>query len=151
MDAGSVLCLNHSALLVTMMTPAYPQSRGDQRCQFTAKIENFKNRLFQGRLLNESLQVYRRRGIERRAKNNYMARADSIVGTHDHVDLRESLHTNLAELPERTREVVVLRMIQGLGGNEVKELLGCSAAEVSRLLHQGLEQLRRLLAESFVK
>ena len=37
--------------------------------------------------------------------------------------------------------------MEGLAGNDVKELLGCSAAEVSRQLHRGLEQLRGLMVE----
>lgn len=102
-------------------------------------------------VINESLQVYRQRRIEQRATNNYVFKGDSILGTHEHVDLRESLYINLAELPEKTREIVVLRIIHGLSGNEVKNLLGCSAAEISRTLHKGLEQLRKMLADSFAK
>ena len=50
-------------------------------------------------------------------------------------------------LPETARMVVALRVMHGLSGNEVKDLLGCSAGEVSRQLHRGMEQLRGLLAE----
>jgi DNA-directed RNA polymerase specialized sigma24 family protein len=35
--------------------------------------------------------------------------------------------------------------MEGLSGNDVKELLGCSASQVSRILHEGLEHLRRLM------
>jgi DNA-directed RNA polymerase specialized sigma24 family protein len=52
----------------------------------------------------------------------------------------------LRELPDLTRAVVVLRIMQGMSGNEVKGLLGCSAAEVSRRLYSGMEQLRTLLS-----
>ena len=37
-----------------------------------------------------------------------------------------------------------------MSGNEVSELLGSSAANVSRRLHEGLDRLRRLLAERTV-
>jgi hypothetical protein len=32
-----------------------------------------------------------------------------------------------------------------MSGNAVKEMLGCSAAQVSRMLHEGLNQLRMIL------
>jgi len=54
----------------------------------------------------------------------------------------------LATLPEALREVLVLRMMQGISGNEVAELLGISAAEVSRRLHAGMQRLREFLGES---
>ena len=38
-----------------------------------------------------------------------------------------------------------------MSGNEVKELLGCSASQVSRALHEGLEQLRTILNDRDVE
>ena len=38
-------------------------------------------------------------------------------------------------------------LVQALEGKDVKDLLGCSASEVSRHLHAGMTRLRRLLAD----
>lgn len=56
--------------------------------------------------------------------------------------LREKLLDGLASLEEELREVVVLRVVEGLSGVEVQRVLGLSAADVSRRLHAGLNRLR---------
>ncbi len=93
-------------------------------------------------VINDSLAQLRRGKIEQRvlserAKNERVAEpADAGLAMREHVLAR------LGELDETVQAVVALRVMEGLSGNEVKELLGCSAAQVSRLLHEGLEQLR---------
>ena len=67
------------------------------------------------------------------------------------MDMREAVVQAMDRLPETARTVVALRLMQGMSGNEVKDLLGCSASEVSRQLHAGMEQLRGLLAEFEVR
>jgi RNA polymerase sigma factor (sigma-70 family) len=101
-------------------------------------------------VLNGSLQAVRRGKVERRAMQDQArlrstAAADPPPGGAD--ELRETVVAALGRLPEQTRLVVALRVMEGLAGNEVKELLGCSAAEVSRQLHRGLEQLRGQMVE----
>jgi RNA polymerase sigma-70 factor (ECF subfamily) len=56
-------------------------------------------------------------------------------------DIQEALDA----LPEKTRAVVVLRLVHGYSGNEASECLGVGASEISRRLHEGMESLRRLL------
>jgi RNA polymerase sigma-70 factor (ECF subfamily) len=101
-------------------------------------------------VLNGSLEAVRRGKVERRAMQDQArvraaASVSSPPGGAD--ELRETVLAALGRLPEQTRLVVALRVMEGLAGNEVKELLGCSAAEVSRQLHRGLEQLRGLMVE----
>jgi RNA polymerase sigma-70 factor (ECF subfamily) len=55
----------------------------------------------------------------------------------------------LDELPARQREVVTLRDVNGLSGNEVCEVLGISEGNQRVLLHRGRSHLRRSL-EQFV-
>jgi RNA polymerase sigma-70 factor (ECF subfamily) len=94
-------------------------------------------------VINESLQVLRRRKTERRAFENVKQIAPtSSDGPLDPLATRDSAVAALESLPETTRAVVALRIMQGLSGNDVKDLLGCSASQVSRMLHDGLEQLR---------
>jgi RNA polymerase sigma-70 factor (ECF subfamily) len=92
-------------------------------------------------VVNESLQVLRRRKTELAALETaalFRAPQQSLPG--DPLENRDHVLLALEKLPEITRLVVAMRLMQGLSGNEVKELLGCSAAEVSRQLHCGIER-----------
>lgn len=109
-------------------------------------------------VVNESFRVLRRRQTERRILEQRegpnegvgegMGEGASNPGCL--VERRDLVAHALGRLEEPTRTVVVLRQMQGLSGNEVKDLLGCSASEVSRRLHRGLEELRDYLHESNV-
>lgn len=97
-------------------------------------------------VVNESLQRCRRGKTEERALAKCMA-AREPNETHPAAgDPGELPRTILCELSEEVRTVVALRLIDGMSGNEVAVLLGCSASEVSRRLHQGMDELRRRLA-----
>ena len=98
-------------------------------------------------VINGSLQAIRRGKVERRAMQDQARSRPAADPAGDPLELRECVLAALGRLPEQTRLVVAMRVMEGLAGNEVKELLGCSAAEVSRRLHRGLEQLRRMMAE----
>lgn len=62
-------------------------------------------------------------------------------------DLRSDLFRLLPTLPARQREVVVLRLLEGLSTREVAELLGCSDGTVKTHLHRATRSLRRRLEE----
>jgi RNA polymerase sigma factor (sigma-70 family) len=99
-------------------------------------------------VINQSVQVLRRR---KTADGAIAAQALSLQPARrpdQELELKDTVMTALAELPERTQQVVVLRLMQGLSGNEVKQILGCSASEVSRHLHAGIDSLRAALKES---
>jgi RNA polymerase sigma-70 factor (ECF subfamily) len=101
-------------------------------------------------VVNESLQAARRRKTELRAnaaRTQADAAAPAPAPRHEQADLRKAVLAALEHLPETPRLVVALRVMQDMSGNEVKDLLGCSAAEVSRQLHHGMELLRPLLAD----
>ena len=105
-------------------------------------------------VVNESLRMRRRQSGERRALREWNVRQEAATDNRsrsrdptdrgERPELHETLHTALAELPEKTQAVVVLRLMQGMPGEEVKGLLGCSSSEVSRRLHQGMAMLRQL-------
>ena len=91
----------------------------------------------------DCLQRLRRLRIERKAMRGYTDRpAQDVKAPGYDSELREAVLDGLARLPELTQMVVVYRVMQGLSGDEVTELVGCSASEVSRQLHRGLDQLR---------
>jgi len=98
---------------------------------------------------NECFGILRRRRVE---QEDLIRRTDRPViedNPGSRMARREVVANALGELSEPTRMVVTLRLMQGLSGNEVKEHLGCSASEVSRRLHEGMQTLRTLLAEEF--
>jgi RNA polymerase sigma-70 factor, ECF subfamily len=53
----------------------------------------------------------------------------------------------LAQLPEAQRDAVVLRHFQDCSLAQIAEQLDCTTAAVTGLLHRGLKNLRKLLAE----
>jgi RNA polymerase sigma-70 factor (ECF subfamily) len=65
------------------------------------------------------------------------------------LELRERLRDALDELPERQREVLALRDVEGLGSEDVCALLGLSAENQRVLLHRGRSRLRTKL-EAYV-
>jgi RNA polymerase sigma-70 factor, ECF subfamily len=100
-------------------------------------------------VMNGALAVLRRRKVEKRVLQQHRAVAvGDGISVSEQLELRDSLLHAVDALPQALREVIVLRILQELSGNEVKALLGCSASEVSRHLHRGLEQLRSALSES---
>ena len=96
-------------------------------------------------VVTESLQARRRGNIERRVLS------DPVWQNKEHrpvdPDLREGVLKAMEQLPEQARLIVALRVMQGVSGNEVKDLLGCSAPEVSRQLHRGLEMLAEMMED----
>jgi RNA polymerase sigma-70 factor, ECF subfamily len=53
----------------------------------------------------------------------------------------------LAQLPEAQRDAVVLRHFEGLPLAQIAEQLHCTTAAVTGLLHRGLKNLRKSLAD----
>jgi RNA polymerase sigma-70 factor, ECF subfamily len=61
--------------------------------------------------------------------------------------LAERIHSSLQELPARQREVVMLRDVDGLSGQEVCQVLSISEANQRVLLHRGRSHLRQALED----
>jgi RNA polymerase sigma-70 factor (ECF subfamily) len=59
----------------------------------------------------------------------------------------DQLHAALGQLPERQREVVMLRDVDGLSGAEVCAVLEISEANQRVLLHRGRSRLRQALED----
>lgn len=98
-------------------------------------------------VVNESLQIVRRRSIEARVRRQ-LADCDRVASEPAHErGLRTAILSALGKLPEPNGLIVLLRVMDGQRGNDVAELLGLSAADVSRRLYLGMEALRGLLAD----
>jgi RNA polymerase sigma-70 factor (ECF subfamily) len=54
----------------------------------------------------------------------------------ERVSARQRIETALAILPNTQREVIVLRMIEGLSGEETAQVLGISENAVGTRLHR---------------
>jgi len=61
-------------------------------------------------------------------------------------DLREELDVALVRLPDRVREAVVLRYLEGHGQEQAARIAGCDKGTLSRRCTQGLSRLAGLLA-----
>jgi RNA polymerase sigma-70 factor (ECF subfamily) len=97
-------------------------------------------------VVNESLSVLRRRQIEARVlAAQRQAAAMSDDSPLERMGRRDEVAQALEQLPEAVRMVVVLRTMQGLTGKQTAAQLQCSQSDVSRKLHEGMEQLRRML------
>ncbi len=62
-----------------------------------------------------------------------------------------ALQSGLEDLPPRQRQVVVLRDMEGLSGDEVCDLLDISAGNQRILLHRGRTRLREILETQIAK
>ncbi len=73
-----------------------------------------------------------------------------VVADHDtaldRVELREVLRPALKALPEREREILLLRFGASKTQNEIAEIIGVSQMQVSRLIARSLVQLRETIA-----
>ncbi len=58
-----------------------------------------------------------------------------------------ALQAALAQLPERQRQAVVLRHIEGLGNPEIAEIVGISVEAVESLTARGKRALTKILAD----
>lgn len=102
-------------------------------------------------VITESLRLLRRRRSEARLQRHLVGSAPDGMSPAERVEFDEAFRAALADLPETTQTVVVLRLVEGLSGNEVKRVLGCSASEVSRRLHYGMEYLRERLSKTYLQ
>jgi RNA polymerase sigma factor (sigma-70 family) len=91
----------------------------------------------------------RRRNVEDQAARQHSAAADSsVTNPVSEVGIRELgeiLDAELASLPLRFREVILLSQIEGLTRDEVAGRLGITVATVKDRLERGREQLRSRL------
>ena len=95
----------------------------------------------------KSLTV-RRQVVEAEARSQ-PASTEALATSPEHLvavrELGEILDTELAGLPARFREVIILSQVEGLSRDEVAERLGITVAAVKDRLERGREQLRSRL------
>ena len=67
-----------------------------------------------------------------------------------HGELSAQLRDLLAELPEKQREILVLRIVVGLSAEETAEIVGASPGAVRVAQHRALSRLRKSAPRSLV-
>ena len=78
----------------------------------------------------------------------------SDVGPEQHAmrgELSAQLRELLAELPDKQREILVLRIVVGLSAEETAEIVGASAGAVRVAQHRALTRLRKSAPRSLVQ
>lgn len=60
----------------------------------------------------------------------------------------ERLYAAMNSLPQRQREAVTLRFLEGLDVRQTAELMGCAEGTVKAAVHAGLRNLRALMEET---
>jgi RNA polymerase sigma-70 factor (ECF subfamily) len=99
-------------------------------------------------VVNESVRIYRRQKVESQAIVHGAVRQPAPAQSPDAAaDVRESVTLALEQLPENVRQVIVLRLMEGLKGREVAKLLGVSPGTVSKKLFEGVDLLRQHLVD----
>ncbi|WP_353649465.1 sigma-70 family RNA polymerase sigma factor [Nakamurella sp. A5-74] len=94
------------------------------------------------------LNRYRDQGRHQKVQDSHqrtLATPDREDSAADRVAARLDMSTALQRLPERTRQVPVLRYQLDLPAAEVAAALGIPAGSVRRIAHEGLKTLSQLL------
>lgn len=104
---------------------------------------------------NACLRMLRPFVRERRTFGERLEDADEAVGAAldpqqalEHWELVQSVHAAIAALPRPFREIIVMRDLEGLSGEETCRALGLEPATMKTRLHRARQQLRALLQES---
>ena len=94
--------------------------------------------------VNAANSWFRRRAAERRARHRMRGDAHEAANDPDAADA-VAVRREIARLPARQAQVVVLRYYLGLTVAETAGWMGCSEASVKSLMHRASAQLSRRL------
>jgi RNA polymerase sigma-70 factor (ECF subfamily) len=102
--------------------------------------------VFRNRIRGRRLRIVSRHLTDETAAMNVEAdeteRPDAVL---ERAELRQTLATLIADLPERERVVVVLRHVQGFGYHEIATCLRQPVGTVKANVHRGIRRLREAL------
>jgi len=91
-------------------------------------------------------RLRRRRGVALEAAGEVVDGTPAAVSTLIEADRAAALEAALMSLPERQRQAVVLRHIEGLSNPEIADILGIGVEAVESLTARGRRALAALLA-----
>jgi RNA polymerase sigma factor (sigma-70 family) len=84
---------------------------------------------------NEAMTILSRRRVTSELDETARMSASLEEQVEDREDLR-ALHADLAELPDRQRDALLLREFNGLSQHEIGQVLGCSTAAVQQSIFE---------------
>lgn len=100
-------------------------------------------------LRNRCYDLLRSRNARMRRDDRFGDRLERVsLGEAGSWEVRELVRRAMACLPERQREAVHLKDIEGYPTGEIAELLGCDEAQVRVLLSRGRMSLREILKKT---
>jgi len=114
------------------------RQRFDPRRRFSTWLFQIANNLCRDRWRREAVERRTLEGVRREAREAPLE-ADAAGA----LSLRQEMATRIAALPERLREVLVLRYYQELSEKEAAQVLGIPRGTVKSRLHAALGALRR--------
>jgi RNA polymerase sigma-70 factor (ECF subfamily) len=92
---------------------------------------------------------------ERRSLGEHVGGIEDVVSplldpqqALERAELVRSVHSAIAALPRPYREVVVMRDLEGLSGEETCQSLGLEPAAMKTRLHRARQQIRELMEQS---
>lgn len=95
--------------------------------------------------------------IARNAARAHRRGARVVVELHDNIPAPETDHSRsvdaeqvmraIAKLPDKLREPLLLRLVEGMSGEQIAHALGSSHSAVRVALHRGMKLLRERLGE----
>lgn len=97
---------------------------------------------------NQANSKLRRRYLERREASRRTGDDRGVRTVDEQAADRDAVWQAIQRLPDRQRQVVVLRYYEDLSEAETAEVLGISAGTVKSSLSRGLSRLEELLASS---
>jgi len=119
-----------------------------------ASIENVSSWLFRV-AHNLAMNALRKRELERRLHEHATQEAEGVEGaSRDALDVlvrKEMCERALAELqmlPQKHKEVLLLKLIQGFSFREIGEITGLSVGHVAYRMNQGLRELSRRMKDA---
>lgn len=96
---------------------------------------------------NQANSRLRRRYLERREASRRTGDDRGVRLVDDHAADRDAVWQAIQQLPDRQRQVVVLRYYEDLSEADTADVLGISTGTVKSSLSRGLSRLEQLLAE----
>jgi len=91
---------------------------------------------------NLGRDLFRRRGSRQRALLHAASEAPIALAPEAGIAERQELRERIAKLPDRMREVVLLRYFEGMSESEMSAALGIARGTVKSRLHSALGRLR---------
>ena len=97
------------------------------------------------RAARRAVKDLQRSAVRRACREEAAALGRPSLRAADHGECHEEVEAALGRLPERLRQPLVLRYLQGLGQREAAQRLGCPQGTVATRTREGLLRLRALV------